>query len=81
MINRTHLKVLIQKDFITLWRSKGFLITFILLPTALMSLFILVKGLVDNGEKSGNLIFDYFRYTSTLKFPNSLSFYDYNDTN
>ena len=40
MINRTHLKVLLKKDFLTLWRNKGFLIAFIVLPIILMNAFI-----------------------------------------
>jgi ABC-type Na+ efflux pump permease subunit len=74
MVNKTHLKVLIKKDLITLWRSKGFLISFIILPIVLIGLFNWIKSLVDNGEKSGSLIYDNFRYSSTLppdfsKFP------------
>jgi hypothetical protein len=66
MINFTHLKVLLIKDFITLWRSKGFLIAFILLPVVLMESFTMIKNLVDKGEQKGHLINDYFKYTSTL---------------
>jgi membrane protein CcdC involved in cytochrome C biogenesis len=72
MVNKTHLKVLIKKDLITLWRSKGFLIAFLILPIVLICLFIWIKSLVDNGEKSGSLIYDYFRYTSTIQ-PDSRS--------
>lgn len=50
MINFTHLKVLLKKDFITLWRSKGFLIAFIVLPIILMESFTFIKNLVDKGE-------------------------------
>lgn len=77
MINFTHLKVLIKKDFITLWRSKGFLISFILMPVILMESFTFIKNLVDDGDKDGHLIYDYFRYTSTLQFPYNQRFYDY----
>ena len=49
MINLTHLKVLLQKDFITLWRSKGFMIAFVLLPIGIMAAFISIQSLVDNG--------------------------------
>lgn len=55
MINWTHLKVLLKKDFISLWRSKGFLIGFILIPFVLMYSFYALKGIVDNGPKSGTL--------------------------
>ena len=40
MINITHLKVLLKKDFITLWRNKGFLLGFVFLPVVLMNAFI-----------------------------------------
>jgi hypothetical protein len=66
MVNTTHLKVLLKKDLITLWRSIGFLIAFIILPIGLMELFVYLKNLTDNGEKSGSLIFDYFRYSTTM---------------
>lgn len=65
MVNKTHLKVLIKKDLITLWRSIGFLISFIVIPITLMGLFIWIKNLVDNGQKSGSLIYDNFRFSST----------------
>jgi hypothetical protein len=66
MVNKTHLKVLLKKDLITLWRSIGFLIAFIIMPIGLMELFVYLKNLIDNGEKSGSLIFDYFRYSTTM---------------
>lgn len=65
MVNTTHLKVLIKKDFLTLWRNKGFLFAFAILPIGLMIAFAYIQSLVDNGEKSGTLIYDYFRYVST----------------
>ena len=42
MINTTHLKVLLKKDFLSLWRNKGFLVAFIILPIGLMSAFIAI---------------------------------------
>ena len=66
MVNKTHLKVLLKKDLITLWRSIGFFIAFIIMPIGLMELFVYLKNLIDNGEKSGSLIFDYFRYSTTM---------------
>jgi hypothetical protein len=65
MVNTTHLKVLLKKDFLTLWRNKGFLIAFCLLPIGLMSAFAYIQSLVDNGDKSGTLLYDKFRYVST----------------
>lgn len=49
MINNTHLKVLLRKDFITLWRSKGFCIAFILIPIILMNAFIAIRNLIVTG--------------------------------
>jgi hypothetical protein len=65
MVNTTHLKVLLKKDFLTLWRNKGFLFAFLVLPFGLMIAFAYIQSLVDNGSKSGSLINDYFRYVST----------------
>jgi hypothetical protein len=72
MVSSTHLKVLLKKDFLTLWRNKGFLFAFFFLPIVLMAAFTYIQSLVENGEKSGTLINDYFRYVSTdyVKFGN-----------
>ena len=67
MINTTHLKVLLKKDFLSLWRNKGFLVAFIILPIGLMSAFIGIQSLVDQGPKSGNMIYDHFRFTFNLE--------------
>jgi len=68
MINFTHLKVLLKKDLISLWRSKVFLIGLILFPLVLIYSFYYLKGIVDNGPKSGALINDYFRYASNRPY-------------
>jgi hypothetical protein len=65
MINNTHLRVLLRKDFITLWRSKVFCIMFLLVPIILMIAFSAIKNLVVNGDISGPLIYNNFKYTST----------------
>ena len=36
MINSNHLKSLLKKDFLTLWRNKCYLVAFVLLPILLM---------------------------------------------
>lgn len=54
MVNKTHLKVLLTKDFLTLWRNKGFLLAFIFLPIGLMIAFASIQGLVDNGSDPGD---------------------------
>lgn len=43
----------------------------------LMSVFIYIKSLVDYGDKNGSMINEYFRYTSTLLYPESQEFYGY----
>jgi hypothetical protein len=79
MVNLIHLKVLLKKDFLTLWRSKSFIVGFIALPIVLTYLFIYILSLYNKGSNIGPLIYNYFRYTSTknpmfLSFP---SFFDY----
>ena len=76
-MNYSHLKVLIKKDILTLWRSIGFLITFLVIPLILMMMFLYLESIVDQGKQSGNLINDYFRYTSTFPLPFSLQFFNY----
>lgn len=69
MINLTHLKVLLKKDFLTLRRNVGFIIAFILLPIALSGAFIGIQTAVDNGTNNGdNMLEDHFRYTSSMFF-------------
>lgn len=65
MVDGTHLKVLLKKDFLTLFRNKGYLIGFILVPAFFMGTFISVKSLFDKGETEGPLIYDHFKFTST----------------
>lgn len=65
MVNTTHLKVLLKKDFLTLWRNKGFLFAFAILPIGLMIAFAYIQSLVDDGPESGSLIAANFRYTSS----------------
>lgn len=65
MANIIHLKVLLQKDLLTLRRNVGFIIAFVFLPIALMAAFIAIQGLVDNGEKEGSLLQENFRYSTT----------------
>ena len=65
MPNKLHLKVLLKKDFLTLKRNLGFLFAFIVMPIGLMSAFIAIQNLVDNGTKSGTLLTEHFKYTTT----------------
>ena len=73
MVNKTHLKVLLTKDFLTLRRNVGYIIAFIFLPVALMSAFISIQQLVDNGTKEGSLIDDNFFYTSNSFMKNPVA--------
>lgn len=79
IVNFTHLSVLVKKDFLTLKRSWGFVLAFIILPIGLMGAFIGIQGLVDNGTYEGNLIYDHFTFTTTKPVinPNGMSFYEY----
>ena len=66
MIDRVHLKVLLKKDFLTLKRNPGFMAAFILVPIVLIGAFIGIQFQVDKGPKSGSLVAENFKYTSTL---------------
>lgn len=68
MINTTHLRVLLAKDFLTLRRNQGYILAFLLLPLGLMSAFIGIQRLVDKGAREGSLMQEDFFYTSTLFF-------------
>ena len=65
MVDKTHLKVLLTKDMLTLKRNKGFLFAFLSLPVILMGVFALIKNSVDDGVSPPVLIDKYFRYSST----------------
>lgn len=78
MVNTTHLKVLLTKDYLTLRRNVGFIIAFLLLPIALMVAFISIQQLVDKGEKSGSLVDENFFYTSTHFIHNETTKQTYN---
>jgi hypothetical protein len=66
MVNSTHLKVLLKKDFLTLKRNPGFIVGFLVLPIALMAAFIAIQNLVNNGTKEGSLLEENFFYTSNI---------------
>jgi ABC-type Na+ efflux pump permease subunit len=65
MINLSHLKVLLKKDFLTLWRSKFFILGFFLIPVLLMYSFIYIMNQFNKGVKEGSLIYNNFKYTTT----------------
>mmetsp|Transcript_270 Transcript_270/g.477 ORF Transcript_270/g.477 Transcript_270/m.477 type:complete len:148 (-) Transcript_270:5001-5444(-) len=64
MVNQTHLKVLVKKDFLTLWRNRGFLYAFVLLPLILIGTFIAILEAVGNGTNDGKLFDENFKFTS-----------------
>lgn len=53
MMNTNHLKSLLKKDFLTLFRSKGYLAAFVLLPILLMWAQGGITKLVED-EKDGD---------------------------
>ena len=67
-INTTHLKVLLKKDFLTLWRNKAYIAAFILLPIALMSAFKAIVGLIeeDKTQGGGSMLEENFKYASNV---------------
>ena len=53
-ISLTFLQVLLKKDFLTLWRNKGFLLAFIVMPLLLMTTFVnLQDQTIDRKDKFG----------------------------
>lgn len=50
MVNWTHFKVLLKKNFITLRRNICFAITFVVLPILTMGIFTIVKALLSDGS-------------------------------
>ena len=68
MVNKTHLKVLLTKDFLTLWRNKGFLLAFIFLPIGFMIAFASIQGLVDNGSDPGDQLLGMYFFWATNWF-------------
>ena len=66
----TYMNVLLKKDFLTLWRNKGFLVSFIVTPIILMYVFIMIQNQMMNVNiklKSGSLVDEYFRYTTNKR--------------
>lgn len=69
MINYNHLKSLLKKDFLTLWRNKAYLVAFVLLPVLLMwaqsGIVILVE---DESEVpgGGEKVEESFKYISNV---------------
>jgi len=69
MINSNHLKSLLKKDFLTLWRNKAYLVAFILLPILLMWAQSGIVKLVEEGNEvpgGGDKVEESFKYVSNL---------------
>ena len=49
MVNSTHFKVLLKKNFLTLKRKWGFALFFVLLPMISMGIFTLIKYAISDG--------------------------------
>ena len=65
IFNYTHVKVLLKKDFFTLWRNKTYIFAFLIVPIAMMSGFFGLQNLIDKGHAEGSLINNNFRYVSS----------------
>ena len=79
-ISLTFLQVLLKKDFLTLWRNKGFLLAFIVMPLLLMTTFVnLQDQTIDRKDKfgEGSMIEDYWSFTSTKMLPHEDHFIPY----
>jgi len=58
MVNVTHFRVLLKKNFLTLKRKWGFLLFFIILPIVSMGIFTAIKYAISNGIKPEGHNFD-----------------------
>lgn len=79
-ISLTFLQVLLKKDFLTLWRNKGFLLAFIVMPLLLMTTFVnLQDQTIDRKDKfgEGSMIEDYWSFTSTKMLPHEGQYIPY----
>jgi len=56
MVKTQHLKVLLMKDWLTLKRNKGFIVSFIVVPIAFCGLFCWLQSLALDGTRVGSLI-------------------------
>jgi ABC-type Na+ efflux pump permease subunit len=58
MVNATHFRVLLKKNFLTLKRKWGFALFFILLPIISMGIFTAIKFAISKGERPEGHNFD-----------------------
>ena len=80
MLDKQFLQVLLKKDFLTLWRNKGFLLAFIVMPLLLMTTFVnLQDQTIDSKDKfgEGSMIEEYMTYTSTKMLPHGDQYIPY----
>jgi ABC-type Na+ efflux pump permease subunit len=58
MVNLTHFRVLLKKNFQTLRRKWGFAVIFVVLPLVMMGIFTGIQSAVSNGERPEGHNFD-----------------------
>lgn len=63
----THTKVLLRKDFLTLWRNKGTCIALFLVPIVLLAAYYYLQKQVILATGGGSLIEANFKYTNTQR--------------
>jgi hypothetical protein len=63
----THTKVLLRKDFLTLWRNKGTCISLFLVPIILLAAYFNLQKQVIQDVGGGSLVESNFKYTTTQR--------------
>ena len=58
MVNGTHFRVLLKKNFLTLKRKWGFALFFIILPLISMGIFTAIKNAISDGIRPEGHNFD-----------------------
>lgn len=58
MVNATHFKVLLQKNFLTLKRKWGFAMFFVILPIISMGIYTAIKSAISDGIRPEGHNFD-----------------------
>jgi ABC-type Na+ efflux pump permease subunit len=69
MLNFTHFKVLLRKNYLTLKRKWGFALFIIILPILSMGIFTGIKYAISDGIRPEGHIFDRKNYSSFLITP------------
>ena len=77
MLNFTHFKVLLRKNYLTLKRKWGFALFIVLLPIISMGIFTGIKYAISDGIKQEGHNFDSKNYHLLLITPNFRTVYEY----